>query len=143
MKLGSVAILGLVVMCLALTLPALSRAEEVGQFTTVEKQVDYQKGQAGTPVPAKVKDPVEVLDVISTHEQSRAQLQFRDNTIMTVSPQSKITVENYMYDPSKFERKADIKLFQGVVNVVVPAMEKKTGSQIMIKTSTSIMGIRG
>jgi hypothetical protein len=130
-------------MCLLLALPTLAGADEVGQFTAVEKIVDHQKGETAPPNQAKVKDPVEVMDMIRTHEQSRAQVTFRDKTIITVSPQSKVTVESYMYDPTKFERQADFQLFEGVVKVVVPTMEKGTKSKIMIKTPTAIMGVRG
>jgi hypothetical protein len=130
-------------MCLILALPTLAGADEVGQFTAVEKIVDHQKGETAPPNQAKVKDPVEVMDMIRTHERARAQVTFRDKTIITVSPQSKVTVENYMYDPAKFERQADFQLFEGVVKVVVPTMEKGTKSKIMIKTPTAIMGVRG
>jgi hypothetical protein len=133
----------IIIMALVMFLPIWASAEEVGNFTLVEQRVDYQKGATGPVTPAKVKEPVEVNDIIQTYEISRAQVLFRDQTTITISPRSKVAVESYMFDPAKFERTGRFDLIQGVMKVVVPAAESVQKSNIIIKTSTAIMGIRG
>lgn len=126
-----------------ISLPTWASAEEVGNFTQVIERVDYQKGPTGPVTPAKVKEPVEVSDVIQTYDVSRAQVEFRDKTTITISPKSKVAIESYMFDQSKFERTGQFDLIQGVIKVVVPVLKAGEKSNITIKTSTAIMGIRG
>jgi hypothetical protein len=133
----------IIIMSLAISLPMGASAEEVGNFTRVEKRVDYLKGGTGPATPAAVKKPVEVRDVIHTHDLSRAQVEFRDKSTIIIAPLSKVAIENYMFDPNKFERNAQIDLVQGVMKVVVPVLEKGAKSEFTIKTSTAIMGVRG
>jgi hypothetical protein len=130
------------IMSLVISFPIWASAEEVGSFTRVEQRVDYQKGETAPATPAKEKGPVEVRDVIRTYDLSRAQVQFRDKSTIIISPKSKVAIENYMFDPAKFDRSAKLSLAQGVMNVVVPAMQKGE-SAFIIKTSTAILGVRG
>ena len=133
----------IIIMALVIFFPIWAGAEEVGNFVRVEQRVDYQKGEKGPVTPAKVKNPVEVRDIIHTYDLSRAQLQFRDNSMIIIAPRSKVAVENYMFDPSKFERDARLDLVQGVMKVVVPVLKMGAKSEFNVKTSTSIMGVRG
>jgi hypothetical protein len=131
------------IMAFMISLPIWASAEEVGNFSQVEQRVDYQNGQTGAVSPAKVKEPVAVKDTIQTYELSKAQVLFRDNTTITIAPKSKVAIESYMFDPAKFERTGRFDLIEGVMKVVVPTAEKVQNSNITIKTSTAIMGIRG
>ena len=133
----------IIIMALVISFPIWAGAEEVGNFTRVEQRVDYQKGEAGPVTPAKVKNPVEVRDVVQTYDLSRAQLQFRDNSMIIIAPKSKVAIENYMFDPSKFERNARFDFIQGVMKVVVPVLRKGAKSEFTVKTSTATMGVRG
>ncbi|MGD0826546.1 MAG: FecR family protein [Desulfobaccales bacterium] len=131
------------IMMFMISLPIWARAGEVGNFTQVEQRVDYQKGQRGPVIPAKVKQAVEVNDVIQTYDVSRAQVLFRDKTTITIAPKSKVAVESYMFDPAKFERSGNFDLIQGVMKVVVPAAEMMQKTSFDVKTSTATLGIRG
>ena len=133
----------IIIMALVIFFPIWAGAEEVGNFIRVEQRVDYQKGEAGPFTPAKVKTPVEVRDVVQTYDLSRAQLQFRDNSMIIIAPKSKVAIENYMFDPSKFERNARFNFIQGVMKVVVPVLKKGSKSEFTVKTSTATMGVRG
>ena len=133
----------IIIISLAISLPIWASAEEVGNFTRVENRVDYQKGGAGSSTQATVKKPVEVKDVIHTYDLSRAQVQFRDKSMIIIAPRSKVGIEDYMFDPTKFERSARIDLIQGVMKVVVPILETEGKKEFTVKTSTATMGVRG
>jgi len=130
-------------MAFMISLPIWASAGEVGNFTQVEQRVDHQQGQTGPVTPAKVKQAVEVNDLIQTYDVSRAQVLFRDQTTITIAPKSKVAVESYMFDPAKFERSGSFDLIQGVMKVVVPAAETLQKTSFTIKTSTAVMGVRG
>ncbi len=133
------AIMFLVCLGLALALPA--GAEDVGKFTQVVKTVDHLKAGQAPAVQAKVEDKVANKDVVETHKQSRAQMKFVDETVVTVAPQSKVTIDEYMCDLQKGKCKATMRVIQGLVHTVVPPQKEKP--DVTIKTTNAIMGIRG
>jgi len=49
---------------------------------------------------------------------------FVDDSTMTISPKSKVTIEDYMYDANKGKTSGTIKVMQGVVETVIPSTEK-------------------
>jgi hypothetical protein len=133
----------IIMVALVISLPIWASAEEVGNFIKIEDRVDHQKGETGPVSLAKVKEPVEVRDQIQTYDISRAQVEFRDKTTITISPKSKVAIESYMFDASKFEQTGKFNLIEGVMKVVVPVSEAGHKTNITIMTSTAIMGIRG
>jgi len=128
-------------MFLALPLVQPAGAEDVGKFTQVVKTVDHMKGGQPPAVQAKVEDKVANKDVVETHKQSRAQMKFVDETTVTVAPQSKVTIDEYMCDLQKGKCKATMRVLQGLVHTVVPPQKEKP--DLMTKTTNATMGIRG
>ncbi|MFI5354462.1 MAG: FecR domain-containing protein, partial [Desulfobaccales bacterium] len=123
-------------------LVALAQAEVVGRVTQVEGTVDFLKGGKLPASPAKLDDSVEVGDVMRTKSLSKAQITFMDNTVITISPESRIAIEEYMIDP-KGKRNAVLQLFQGLAHVVVSKLFKASEPDFVVKTQTAVMGVRG
>jgi hypothetical protein len=117
----------------------LASAEDVGHFEQVINKVDHLKQSQEPAVPAKVPDGVANQDMVKTHEQSRAQLGFVDDTKMTIAPQTEMTIEDYMYD-AKNQRRVVTQVYKGVVETVVPNAVPK--DQFTTKTPTATAGIR-
>jgi hypothetical protein len=117
-------------------------AEDVGNFTRVLNQVDQLKKGKEPAVQAKVPNGVENQDVVRTKEQSMAVVQFIDDSNITISPKSKVTIEDYMYDANKGRAKGTIKVLEGVVETVIPTTDKLQQKNIQILTTTAIAGIR-
>ncbi len=124
-------------------LAAPASAEVIGRFTQVEGRVDLLKGGQLPANPVKLEDPVSLGDVIRTKSLSKANITFVDNTVITISPESRIAIEEYMFDPSKGKRNAVLQLFQGMALVVVSKIFKTEQPDFVIKTHTAIMGVRG
>jgi hypothetical protein len=128
-------------LCLGLPLKAL--ADDVGTFTQVIGQVDLVRTKDGKVIPVKVKSGAEEKDEIDTKPLSRAELQFIDDSMLTVAPSSRITIESYMYDREKGVRKATSKVMSGLIHGVVTKLFKAKETQYIIKTPTAVIGIRG
>ena len=124
-------------------LPGTAAAEVVGRLTQVEGQVDFLKGGKLPAAAAKLDDSVEVGDVLRTKSLSKAQVTFMDNTVITVSPESRIAIEEYMFDQAKGKRSAVLQLFQGLAQVVVSKIFKAAEPDFVVKTHTAVMGVRG
>ena len=124
-------------------LVVLAQAEVAGRITQVEGTVDFLKGGKLPASAAKLDDSVEVGDVLRTKSLSKAQITFMDNTVITVSPESRIAIEEYMFDPAKGKRSAMLQLFQGLAHVVVSKLFKPAEPDFVVKTQTAVMGVRG
>jgi hypothetical protein len=111
----------MVVAILALQVGLLSpvQAEVVGQITQVEGQVDLLKGGNLPAKPVKLQDKLESGDVVRTKTLSKAQITFIDNSIITLSPESRLAVDEYQFAPAQQKRNAVLNLFYGMAHVVV------------------------
>ncbi|MFH1594779.1 MAG: FecR family protein, partial [Pseudomonadota bacterium] len=128
---------------LALSLPAAVQAQVVGRVTQVEGRVDLLKGGKLPATPAKVDESVQTGDVLRTKSLSRAQLTFMDNTVITVAPESRLAIEEYLFDPAKSKRSAVLQLFQGLAHVVITKLFQVEQPDFIIKTHTAVLGVRG
>jgi mannose/fructose/N-acetylgalactosamine-specific phosphotransferase system component IIB len=119
------------------------QAEDVGQFNQVVNQVDHLRQGQAPPLPAKVQSGVANQDQVHTREKSMAVVQFVDDSTMTISPKSKVTIEDYMYDAGKGQTQGTVKVLQGVVESVIPTTDRLQKKDLKILTTTAIAGIRG
>lgn len=134
---------GLIVFLLLGFVPASGvRAAAVGAFTELEGQVTLLKSGASQAVPAAVQAGIEVKDVIQTEAASRAQLRFLDDTTLTISPLSRITIESYMYE-EKGKRQAVLEVAQGLVQVLVSKIFAGQEPDFILKSQTAVLGVRG
>jgi hypothetical protein len=118
-------------------------ADVVGRMTQVEGRVDILRGGKLPAIPVKLNDGVQVGDVIRTKSVSKAQITFIDNSTLTISPESRVAIEAYMFDASKNKRNAVVQLFQGLAHVAVSKIFKAAEPDFVVKTKTAIMGVRG
>jgi len=118
-------------------------AESVGRLTQVEGRVDLLKGGILPATPVKVDDTVAPSDVIRTKALSRAQITFIDNSILTISPESRIAIEEFKFEPTQGKRQAVLEIFQGLALTVVKKILKAEEPDFIIKTQTALLGVRG
>jgi hypothetical protein len=128
---------------LALAGVGIADAAVVGRLTQVEGRVSLLKGGNLPAVTVKTGDPVEPGDVVRTKSLSRAQITFIDKSILTISPESRIAVAEYLVDTSQRKRRAVLDIFQGLALVVVNKIFHVTEPDFVIKTHTAITGVRG
>ena len=81
--------------------------------------------------------------MLRTKSLSKAQITFIDNSTLTISPESRVCIEAYMFDAAQNKRNAVIQLFQGLAHVVVSKFSKSAEPDFVVKTHTAIMGVRG
>ncbi|MFH1594984.1 MAG: FecR family protein, partial [Pseudomonadota bacterium] len=130
-------------LALVLALPQGASAEAVGHLTQVQGRVDLLKGGKLPATPVKVGDGVEEGDVLRAKSLSKAQITFVDQTTLTMSPESRIAIEKFMFDGAKGKRNAVLQMFQGLALFVVSKIHQTEQPDFVVKTHTAIMGIRG
>jgi hypothetical protein len=134
----------LLLISLVLLGPLAVEAAPVGTFIQVEGSVDLLRGGKPPAVLVKLQGPVEVGDMVRTKSQSRAQIKFVDDTVLTIAPDSAITIEDYMFDAAKSERKAVVGVLRGLVHTAVEKVYPNAGEpDFIMKTQTAVLGVRG
>ncbi len=133
----------MVVMVLVVASPSGASAEVVGRLTQVDGRVDLLKGGKLPATPLKLGDNVESGDVLRSKSLSKAQVTFIDNSVITLSPESRLAIDDYQFEPAKQKRNAVFTLFQGLAHVVVNKLYKVDEPDFVIKTQTAITGVRG
>jgi hypothetical protein len=128
---------------LLVLMSAPARAAAVGRFTMVAGQVDLLRQGKLPAAPAQVNDPVEPGDVIRTKSRSKAQLIFVDDTTLTLAPESRMAVADYVYAPESRERRAVLRLFKGLAHAVVSRVLKIQEPDFTVETMTAVIGVRG
>jgi hypothetical protein len=130
-------------LCFLLGWASLVGAAAVGTFIKVEGRVEVLRQGKPPAVPVKVKDEVDQGDQVRTKSQSRAQLRFVDDTILTIAPGSSVLIEDYLYDGSRGTRQATLNLFRGLVYTVVNRILQTEKPDFVFKTHTAVLGVRG
>ncbi|MFZ5449765.1 MAG: FecR family protein [Thermodesulfobacteriota bacterium] len=132
-----------ILIVMALLIPMTLHAAVVGRFTQVRGPVDLLKKGNIPAIPAKLRDGVEPGDVIRTKARGKAQLTMVDNSVITLAPESRLAVADYVYDPAKRERRAVVRLFRGLVHTVVNRVIRTEEPDFIMETHTSVIGVRG
>jgi hypothetical protein len=87
-------------------------------------------------------DSVYVEDQVTTGDKSFAILQFVDGAKVTVRPNSKIIIEQYIFNGGD-EDAATLNLVEGGLRIITGAMAKTQPESYKVKTPTALMGVRG
>ena len=121
-------------------------AEAVGKITRVEGRVDILRQGALPAIPAHVGDALFQKDMVRTKSSSRAEILFRDNTVLRIAQRSRIDISEYFTGESN---KGIIKLSRGQVQAVVDKNVTKRislapgANRFEIQTPNAVAGVRG
>jgi FecR-like protein len=135
----------------ALTLvfgPSLAIAAEggkdgIGFYTAVLGQATVTHPGEARILPVKLHDEVLFKDVIQTQDESRTRALFQDDSMLTVGENSRVEIDEYIYNPEKNVRLAIVKLMQGQVRALVSKVFKANGSKFEIHTPSAVAAARG
>jgi hypothetical protein len=94
-------------------------------------------------VPVKLRESVYFKDVIETQADSRAKALFEDDSILTVGENSRVEVNEYIYDPANNQRSTILRLFQGRARALVGKLFAGLGSRFEVHTPTAVAAARG
>ena len=87
-------------------------------------------------------DTVYVEDQVVTGDRSFAILQFIDGAKVTVRPNSKIIIEQYVFDGGDDDA-ATLNLLEGGLRIITGVMAKTQPESYKVKTPVALMGVRG
>jgi hypothetical protein len=122
----------------ALPFSAMAEKEVVGAATAVVREVEGIYGQEVREL--HMEDGVFFNEIISTSADSASKIRFADDTLLTVGPDSKVTIDVFVYDPTSKNSKMVVNATLGVARFVTGKMGS---AAYQIKTPTTTIGVRG
>ncbi|HMM90520.1 FecR family protein [Bradyrhizobium sp.] len=113
--------------------------EPIGNVATVTGNASVIRNDATTPL--KVKDDIYLNDIVQTGANASLGITFIDNTTFNLKANTKITIDNYVYEDGGKSNAALFDVAKGTA-AFVAASVAKTGD-MKITTPTATLGIRG
>jgi hypothetical protein len=93
-------------------------------------------------VASAVDSPVEMQDTITT-AKSRATLSFSDQTTVKITEQSKLVIDDFVYDPNRGTGKLSVKVALGTARYASGQIAKNSPQSVSVKTPTATVAVRG
>jgi hypothetical protein len=91
---------------------------------------------------SKVNSPVEMNDTIVT-AKAKAKLTFEDNTTVNITEQSKLVIDDFVYDPKKGSGKLAMKVVMGTARYASGQIAKTNPQNVAVSTPTATVAVRG
>ena len=110
-------------------------AEAVGSAAAVRNDV---RGTVAGPM--RTGSPVQQNETVSAGADLSAQLLFRDKSNLTLGPGSRVTIDKFVYDPSKNTGESALRLAKGALRFVSGS---QTPEKYSVRTPLATMGVRG
>jgi hypothetical protein len=110
----------------------------IGKVTKLRGAAFLQR--AGARALLEVGAALQTDDLIITLADARAKLTFIDGSTVSLSEFSKLTLDQYAFDPNAAKRDAAMTLETGVLRAVVAKVQ--TGSRFEVATGTAVAGVR-
>jgi hypothetical protein len=87
--------------------------------------------------------PLYLNDQVITDAKGKLQLMLLDETVSTVGPNSDLTLDEFVYDPSSDSGKVAAKVTKGAFRFVTGKVARKDPANMKVKLSVGTIGIRG
>ena len=87
-----------------------------------------------------LKDEVYNNEKISTGSESATEIVFKDETTLTIGPDSDVTLDNFVYKPGPVSGSLIVTMSKGVMRFATGKLSK---TSYLVKTPTATIGIRG
>jgi len=126
-----------------LLLPVLVLAEEapVGSIKTLDGEVVVvRKDQM---LPAAIGMPVFKGDIAQTSKTGSVGIVFRDDTIISLGPESTLNIAEYVFEPKTEQFSVLMKMLKGTFVYISGAIGRLSPEAIRLETPSSMIGIRG
>ena len=121
--------------------PFQAAAEGIGKFRTVKG--DSVVVRDGERLQATVGGTVQQKDIIETAGDGAVGITFNDNTIFSTGPNSRVSMDEFKFNPVTLKGSFLAKLGRGTLSVVSGDIARGSPTAMRIKTPSAILGVRG
>jgi len=131
---------GIVVLVLAAAGPALGQTA-AGRIKTVSGTAFV--GRQGSEIAAVAGQPVFEADALRTGADGRLALTLKDETRLSLGPNSDVRLEKFLYAPGEARLGFTLRIARGLLAYVSGRIAKLSAENVRLETPTAIIGVRG
>jgi hypothetical protein len=114
--------------------------EAIGKISRIQGDASGTRGTATQPLGAD--GSVYPDEVVSTGDGARLEITFEDDTRLTLSEKTKVTLDTFIYDPAR--GRGTIKFdVTGAFRMVSGRLSKLAKSDVTVTTPVANLGVRG
>jgi hypothetical protein len=115
-------------------------ASTVGRVTEQTGPTEIVRNKKS--VASNVDSPVEMSDTVTT-AKSRVTLSFEDQTTVKITEQSKLVIDDFVYDPNRGTGKLAVRVALGTAKYTSGQIAKNSPQSVNVKTPTATVAVRG
>lgn len=97
----------------------------------------------GTPIRAEVNTKLLRLDTIRTGPDGKVGMILEDDTVISMGSNSRIAIENFMFQPNEHKLSLIARIFQGTASFISGQIAKLAPNQVRVETPSATIGTRG
>jgi|SRR5262245_6158931 len=116
-------------------------ANDIAQIKVANGTVIVERGSQRLMAAAGTR--LQQNDVVRTGINGSAGITFTDNTMMSVGPNSVISLDRYAFNSTTHEGRLDASMRNGTLSVVSGKIAKQSPDAMTVKTPATILGVRG
>ncbi|MCQ8117147.1 FecR family protein [Methylomonas rosea] len=128
---------------LALCISSAVSADEavIGYIKTINDQTTIDESSG--PIKASLGSPIHVGNVIKTDENGAAGVTLKDNTILSIGPNTELKIEAYQFEPQQDQLQLNASLLKGTLHYISGVIAKLKPEAVTVKTPTGVIAVRG
>ena len=115
-------------------------ASGVATITALKGSANIQRGDS--TINAAIGTELEQKDVLKTKDNSKLQIIFKDETIITLGKNSDFSIEEYMFEENQ-KPIAKFGMIKGAMRTITGRIGKIAPEKFSVQTKTATIGIRG
>ena len=116
-------------------------ADPIGQVKTLSGVATVERD--GKPTPATIGMSVFAADTLSTDAKGRLGMTFIDNSMISVGPNSTLSLEKFRFNTTTYEGEFESNLKRGTLAAVSGRIAKQTPEAMTVRTPSAVLGVRG
>lgn len=113
----------------------------IGQIKSASGEVTVLRGGVSQKVTAG--DRVFQADVLATGPDGSVGITFADNSMMSLGPDSRLSLDQFVFDTTTHEGVFDSSLSSGTLAVKSGQIVKQTPEAMKVRTPGALLGVRG
>jgi len=129
-----------VVTIILLVSSSLTKASTIGKVTEQTGPTEIVRNKKSSP--SNINSSLEPNDTVIT-AAAKAQLTFEDKTTVKITEQSKLVIDDFVYDPNKGTGKLAMKVALGTARYASGQIAKNNPQSVNVQTPTAKIAVRG
>lgn len=133
--------IGIFWICILLVVPALASEQVIGGLRNVQPEAAVVRN--GNVLPAVNGMDIFASDKLRTGHAGALGIIFKDNTRISLGPDSLMAVHKYIFQPKRSKMGMLVEVFHGTAAYISGMMAKISPESVSLQTPWAVIGARG